>query len=222
MIFDLVQRRRRLGIVPNFHGQFRVERLVMDFFEQHLDRALRAAPTGFFDPSDAAAKIAFRTRRADPLAARQTQGEYRQPRHRIGHSHRRLRRRQAVNPRVGQLTVGADAGIFLVHLGHLVIRELIGHRVADLHAAHAVAAGIERRPGDDDIRRRTNHRVEHRRERFVLMLVEIIVADVYRASDRRSRTELDLQGPRGTGAPVDLADRQAGLIFAAQPREKLI
>ena len=48
-IFHLRQRRRRRRIVPDLHRQLAVERLVVDFLEQHIDRALCAAPIGFFN-----------------------------------------------------------------------------------------------------------------------------------------------------------------------------
>ena len=69
-IFYLIEWRRRRRVVPHFHRQLALERLVIYFLEQHFDRARGAAAVGFLNPSNAAPDVTFFGRGTDLFAAR--------------------------------------------------------------------------------------------------------------------------------------------------------
>src|SRR5207249_1165491 len=92
----------------------------------------------------------------------------------------------------------------------------------DAPAREAVASGVERGPGDDEIRLVSFHKVEDRPDGVVLVLAEEVVAAEDGADDVGRAAECALKClTRPDGAVLALRTLP-GLLFAANSGKKLI
>ena len=219
----MIERRGRRRIVPNFQRQLARVRFTVNFPEQHFDRARRAAATRFFQCAECRGQCNLPCA-AEPISLPRARRIARSAKRRHGFAHARsgFSRRQAINPRIGELPISVHAGIFDVHRGHARYRQFVGNCIARLDAHHTVASGIESGPGNNNLRLSGPHGIQDARDRFILVLVKVIVADIDRAHDHRLSTRFRLQSPRRPGAALDDADRHTGFFLAAETGKKLI
>jgi hypothetical protein len=140
----------------------------------------------------------------------------------VGHAGGGFRRGQTVVAKIGMIAISPDGRILNVHRGNARYFQVLGDGIADLDAAYAITAGIKGRPGDNDLGLFLLHRRENCLERVVLVLMKLVVAEVHGASDGCILAQLQLQPARcPSGAVVD-ANRNTGLVLAADTGEKLI